>query len=47
MSANILNLSDFKVQRIDEADHDYHVRYPVAPGETRRTTQASRLQIAL
>ena len=25
MPANILNLSDFKVQRVEEADHDYHV----------------------
>ena len=25
MPANILNLPDFKVQRVEEADHDYHV----------------------
>lgn len=25
MPANILNLSDFKVQRVEEGDHDYHV----------------------
>ncbi len=23
--ANILNLPDFKVRRVEEADHDYHV----------------------
>jgi hypothetical protein len=25
MPANILNLPDFKVQRVEESDHDYHV----------------------
>lgn len=25
MPANILNLPDLKVQRVEEADHDYHV----------------------
>lgn len=25
MPANILNLPDFKVRRVEEADHDYHV----------------------
>ena len=34
MMPNILNLPDFKAQRVDEADHDYHVyaEVPNIPG---------------